>query len=210
MRINILIINIILFLITGFLHSQSVNEDKFKSNLDIYSGLLNKSLDGLGNRFVLLGKDKIYSIGINAEPDVREYLYLKIKQRFNNFSIISESDSSISDFIVKFEDVKFVTKYEKIFGSVLSNRRVQRKIEISYKSLITSKNKDSVLYSNNIFDINNDDFYLDNIEAVERGEFNFLRGILPSQSFLEKAFVPGLVIVASAVTVILFFVIRSK
>jgi|WetSurMetagenome_2_1015567.scaffolds.fasta_scaffold62907_3 hypothetical protein len=210
MRINILIINIIVFLITGTLHSQSVNEDKFKSNLDIYSGLLNKNLDGLGNRLVLLGRDKIYSITINAKPDVREYLYLKIRQRLNNFRIISESDSSISDFIVKFEDVKFVTKYEKIFGSVLNNRKVQRRIEISYKSLITSKDKDSVLYKNNIFDVNNDDFYFDNIDAVERGDYNFLKGTLPNQSFLEKAFVPGLVIVASAVTVILFFVIRSK
>jgi hypothetical protein len=210
MRLNILIINIILFLISGLLHSQSVREDGFRTNLDIYSKLLDKNLEVLENHLVLLGKDKMYCIGISAEPDAGEYLFQKVRQRLSNFKIISESDSLYSDYFVKFENVRFITKYEKIFGSVLKNRKVKRQIEISLKACILSKNRDSVLFNDNVFDVSKDEFYLENINEVESREYSFLKGTLPEQTFLEKAFVPGLVIVASAITIILFFVIRSK
>jgi hypothetical protein len=208
MRLNILIINIIIFVFAGILHSQNVREDVLITNLDVYSMLTDKNLEVMGDQFVILGKDKIYSTSIVARPDIKDYLYLKIKQRLSNFRIISESDSSASDFFVKFEDVKFVTKYKKIFGSVLKNRKVQRQIEISYKYEI--KNRDSILYGKDISDVNNDEFYFDKFNAVERGNYSFLTGVLPEQSFLEKALIPGLVVLTSAVAIVLFFVIRSK
>jgi len=210
MRLNILIVNIIFFFGTGILHPQNVKEDEFVTNLDIYSRLVDKNLEIVENQFVLSGKDKIYCISINAKQDIKEYLSLRIRQRFNNYKIISENDSSTSDFFVKFKDVKFVTKYEKVFGSILKDRKVQRKIEISYRNEIKLKNKDSVLYSKNVSDINNDEFYYDKIEIVERGNYDFLKGQLPVQSFWEKAIIPGLVVLASAVTIVLFFIIRSK
>jgi hypothetical protein len=210
MRLGILIIHIILFVSCGFLHPQSVQDDELITNLSVYSKLLEKNLGALENQFVLIGKDKIFCVNINSGPGISEYLYLKIRQRLNSFRIISDLDSASSDFIVEFKNVKFLTKYDKIFGSLLKSRKVHRRIEVSYDCTIKRKIVDSVLYYRNINEFNEDDFYLDRVEDVERGGYDFTKGKLPEQSFFEKAFIPGIVTLTSAMAIVLFFIIRSK
>jgi hypothetical protein len=210
MRINILIINIIMLVMAGFLHSQSVKEEAFKTNIDIYTGILNKNLDVLENRLVLLGKDKIYCVSIAGKKSNSEYLYTVIKQKFYNYRIISDVDSSSSDYKVLFENVTFKTGYSKLKGSVLNNSRIERQIEISYKNSIRAKGKDSVIYNNIVIDVNKDEFYLERVDEAEKGEYDFLKGTLPERSLLERLFLPGIVVLTSAAAIILFFVIRSK
>jgi hypothetical protein len=195
---------------TGLLHSQNVKDDIFKSNHDIYIGLINKNLDVLENKFVLLGKEKIYCIGISGNRNNADFLYKAIKQKLYNFRIISESDSSSSDYKVLFENVKFGTAYDKISGSVLRNRIVERQIELSYKCIIKSKGNDSLVFNNSIHDINKDEFYLDKIDDVEKGDYDFLKGTLPDRSLFDRLLIPGIVVLTSAATIILFFIIRSK
>ena len=210
MRIIIFIVNITVILITGLSHSQNVNDDISKSNHDIYTGLINKNLDVLENKFVLLGKDKIYCIGIRGNRNNADFLYKAIKQKLYNFRIISEPDSSGSDYKVLFENVKFRTAYNKISGSVIKNRIVEREIELSYTCTVKSKGNDSLVFNNNIRDINKDEFYLDKIDDVEKGDYDFLKGTLPDRSLFERLLIPGIVVLASAATIVLFFVIRSK
>lgn len=210
MRLGIMIFNIILFVSGGFLHSQSIQNDELITNLSIYSKILEKNLGALENQFVIIGNDKIFCVNISAKSEINDYLYLKIRQRLNSFKIISNQDSAKSDYNVEFENVKFLTKYEKIFGSLIKNRKVQRRIEVSYDCGIKKTNTDSILYKNSTGDFIEDDFNLDRVEDVERGGYDFLKGILPDQSFFEKAFIPGIVTLASAVAIVLFFVIRSK
>lgn len=199
-----------MFVFGGFLHSQSIQNDELITNLSIYSSLLEKNLGTLENQFVIIGNDKIFCVKISAKSEINEYLYLKIRQRLNSFKIISDLDSANSDFIVEFDNVKFLTKYVKIFGSLIKSRKVQRLIEISYDYKIKRIYGDSILHNKSVNDFNEDDFYLDRVEDVERGGYDFLKGTLPDQSFFEKAFIPGIVTLASAVAIVLFFVIRSK
>jgi hypothetical protein len=210
MRIIIFIVNISVFLIAGLLHSQNVRDDISKSNHDIYTELINKNLDVLENKFVLLGKEKIYCVGIGGDRNNADFLYKAIKQKFYNFRIISEADSSGSDYKVFFENVKFRTAYNKVSGSVFKNRIVERQIELSYKCTVKSKGNDSLVFNNSIHDINKDEFYLDKIDEVEKGDYDFLKGTLPAGSLFERLLIPGIVVLASAATIILFFVIRSK
>lgn len=195
---------------TGNLHAQNAKDDVFKTNRDIYTGLINRNLDVLENRFVLLGKDKIYCIEIRGNKKNAEFLYSEIKQKLYNFRLISESDSSSSDYKVIFEKVNFKTTYNKISGSVIQNSRVERQIELSYECSIKVRNNDSLIFVNNIRDINKDEFYLEKIDEAEKGEYDFLKAALPGRSFFEKLLIPGIVVLASAATIILFFVIRSK
>lgn len=210
MHLKMYIINIILFVFCGFSHTQTIQNNELITNLSIYSKLLDKNLIQLENQFELLGRDKIYCIKIKGKPEINEYLYIKIRQKLNNYRVISDLDSSDSDFLVTFGNINFVTKYDKIFGSLIKSRKVQRKIEISYEYKIKRKNADSDLYERSFYDFNEDEFFLDRLEDIERGDYNFLKGKLPEQSFWERAFIPGIVILASAVAIILFFEIRSK
>jgi hypothetical protein len=159
---------------------------------------------------VLLGKDKIFCVKINAKPEISEYLYLKSRQKLNSFKIISDLDSASSDFIVGFENVNFVTKYNKIYGSLIKSRIVQRRIDVIYDCTVKEKGRDSILYFERVYDFSEDEFHLERIEDVEKGGYDFLKGTLPDQSLWEKIFIPGIATLASAVAIILFFVIRSK
>jgi hypothetical protein len=210
MRINILIFNIIVILASGLLYSQEVKDEVFKTNLDIYAGLINRNLGNLDNQIVLLGKDKVYSINVKGKKQESEYLYTIIKQKFYNYRIISEMDSASSDYKIYFDNLNLETKYNKVSGSVLKNKMVVRQIEVSYKCSIRQKGSESEIYNNSIRDKSSDEFYLEKLSDAERGEYDFLKGTLPSQSFFEKALIPGIVILASAVTIISFFAIRSK
>ena len=210
MRLSILLFYIFLFVSGGFLYSQSIQNDELITNLSVYSKLLEKNLGSLENQLVIIGNDKIFCVKINAKSGINEYLYLKIRQRLNSFRIISDLDSANSDYIVEFENVNFLTKYEKIFGSIIKSRKVQRRIDVLYDYKIKRIYGDSIINNKSLSDFNEDDFYLDRVEDVERGGYDFLKGTLPEQSFFEKAFVPGIVSLVSAVAIVLFFVIRSK
>lgn len=210
MRIFIIKAYIIMFFLTGFLHSQNVKDDVLKTNYDVYNEMLNKNLDVIENRFVLLGKDKIYSISVHGNKEESEYLFRAIKQKLNSYRIITDADSMNSDYKVLFDNVKLKTTYNKISGSVLWNSKVDRQIELSYKCTIRQKSNDSLVFSNNIRDINKDEFYLDRFDEVEKGDYDFLKSKLPERNIFDKLFIPAVVVLASAATIILFFVIRSK
>ncbi len=206
----VLFFNIIFFGFYGFLHSQNVQEDEFITNLRIYSKLMEKNLISLENQFILLGNNNLFCVKVDGVSEISEYFYMKLKQKFPNNKIIWESDCSNYDFIVDFNNINFKTKYIDIFGSILKNRKVKRRIEISYDCSIKKKNTDSLIYSKNMSNFNEDFFYLENIEDIERGGYGFLKGTLPNQGIWEKVFIPGLVTLSSAVTIVLFFIIRSK
>jgi hypothetical protein len=210
MRINILIINIIVFLITGLLQSQEIKDEVLKTNLDIYTGIFNKNLEVVENRLILLGKEKIYCIRINGKSQIRDFVYSVIKQRFYNYKIVSDLEAVNSDYEIFFDDVNLSTRYSKATSSVLKNRILGRQIEVLYNNRIIFLKTDSVIFKNSIRDINTDEIYFEKLSDAERGEYDFLKGKLPEQSFFEKALIPGIVILASAITIISFFAIRSK
>jgi len=210
MRINILIINIIVFLITGLLQSQEVKDEVLKTNLDIYTGIFNKNLEAVENRLIILGKEKIYCVRINGKPQIREFVYSVVKQRFYNYKIVSDLEAVNSDYEIFFDDVNLSTRYSKATSSVLENRILGRQIEVLYNNRIKFLKTDSVIFKNSIRDINTDEIYFEKLSDAERGEYDFLKGKLPEQSFFEKALIPGIVILASAITIISFFAIRSK
>lgn len=208
MRLKILNFIVILVILGGFAYPQDMQVEESVSNINIYSKLLDRSLNRLENQLIILGKDNIYCASIKAKPDVEEYLYLKIKQKLNNYKIVS--DTAGAEYIIKFENVKFKTKYEKIFGSMIKNRKVQRRIEIAYDININKKGDENTLFSDAVNDFSEDEFNLENKDNVERGDYEFVKGNLPEQSFWEKALIPGIVILTTAAAIVLFFEIRSK
>jgi len=205
-----LLINFVVFLLTGNLFSQGTDNIQTLSNQEIFSKLVEKSLEKLENRIVITGNEKIFSVVINGKDDVKDFLYLKLRQKFHNYKIISETDTALTDYIISFDNIVLKTTYSRIFGSILKDRRVERVIDISFENVIKQKNSNNVLYNEKVSEKSKDDFKLDNLEQIERCDYAFMKSTLPEQSFFEKALIPGAVILASAITIALFFLIRSK
>lgn len=210
MQISILKINIIVFLLAGLLHSQSINKDDGKSNLEIITNLLNKNLELVENQFVILGKDKVFCLGIKGKGNTPEYFNKIFRQKFIDIKIVNESACSSSDYRIEFMNVDFLVKYYEITGSVFKNKKVKRNISVQNSYRIYYKETDSVVFLKESGETQSDEFYLDDLEEIERSSYSFTKGTLPEQSFWEKAFIPGIVTLTSAVAIVLFFVIRSK
>jgi len=205
-----LLVYFTVFLFNGNLLSQGTDNIQTPANQEIFSQLVEKNLEKLENRIVITGIDKVFGVVIAGNNDVKDFLYLKLKQKFHNYKIISETDTASADYIISFENVVFKTTYLKIFGSILKDRRVERVIEVSFENVIKQKNSNDVLYNEKVSAKSKDDFKLDNLEQIERCDYTFMKSTLPERSFFEKALIPGTVILASAITIALFFLIRSK
>lgn len=210
MQISILKINIIVLLLTGLLHSQSVDKKYGKSNFEIITNLVDKNLGLVENQFVILGKDKVFCLSIKGNGDCPEYFNKVFRQKYSDIKIVNESACTSSDYRIEFRNVDFLVKYYEITGSVIKNKKVKRNIWVKNRCSIYYKETDSIVYSKESGETQNDDFYLDDLEETERSSYGFTKGTLPEQSFWEKAFVPGIVTLTSAAAIVLFFVIRSK
>ena len=209
-RLKILIFFSVLLIFTGNIFSQVTGEYELKTNYDIFVKLISKNLEKLENKMVIFGKDKIFSVSITGSEEVREFFYRVIKQNLYGYRIISDKDSGSSDYTVDFDNVKFVVKYDKIYGSIFKNKMAAREVSVSFECSIKQKTSADVLFNERTDDNVKDDIYIDRMENAERGEYSFLKGSLPERSFWEKALIPGIVVLASMATIILFFAIRSK
>jgi len=210
MRIKYLSLYIAFFFFAGNVFSQGTDGNQVITNQEIFSKLIEKSLEKIENLVIMAGKENSYGVVISGNEDEKEFIFTKVRQRLYNYKIISEKDTALSDYIILIENVNLKIKYIRIFGAVIKDRMVEREISVSFDNRLKQKTASDVINSVKVFEKYNDEFRVDKLEHVERGDYSFLKSKLPERSFFEKTLVPGIVILASAVTIVLFFIIRSK
>lgn len=196
------------FLTPFFVFSQS---NSLARNIELYDQVVNKTFDELENQLVLAGRDNLYEVNLGDALDGDDYLLAKMRQRFNSYNMVYESDydSVFADIII--DSIKLKTRYKNISTSkVLGDKTVDRVIYVSYNVKLVRKDDNEVLYSENVKDSLTDNFKLDDLNKVEIGQYDFLKGELPDESFLSRYLLPVVLVGVSAVTIVLFFVIRSN
>jgi len=202
---------IVLLLLTKNIYSQNNEYTSPEINIDIFSRLLDEGLNDLGNQLIIAGQDKLYVLKFPNESEEKDFIQLKLKQRFGSYKLLTGNSFSEADNEIVFENSKLRTNYKEIFtSSFLGNKRVKRKIEVVFLYKIIDNNTEEEIYSNTINESFEDDFLLDNLEQIERSNYIFTKGKLPDENLFEKFLVPVVIVAASAVAIILFFVIRSK
>lgn len=196
------------FLTPFFVFSQSNSP---KRNIEIYDQLSFKSFDELENRIVLAGKENVFSIDLADANDSDDYLLMKLRQRLNAYNVVYETDIDSVFADIKIDNIKLQTLYKKIGTSkILGDKTVDREIAISYNVTLVRKDNGEILYTERITDSFSDSFKLDELNRIESGEYEFVRARLPEEGFLSKYLLPVVLLGVSAVTIILFFVIRSE
>ena len=202
---------IALLTFTSDIYSQNNDNSVSERNIDIFSRQLDAAFNELENQLVIAGNDKLYHLRFSKESDENDYLLLKLKQRFGSYKLLTGNSVNNADYDIVFENTKLKTNYKDIFSSsFLSSKKVKRKIEVKYFNKIIDNSSNVEIYSNNINESYEDDFLLDNLEQVENSSYEFTKGQLPEENLLDKVLIPAVVVGASAVAIILFFVIRSK
>ena len=205
----------LLLLITcGNSYSQvndSLVREYSKSNYEIFSSLLDKSLEKIENKISVYGIDKIYNVSISGKKkEETDFFKNYFRQKFSGYRIVYDETREKADYFINIKEPRFNVDYIKIKGFILGNKKVIRKLIFSAEFDISDTAKTNTSKGNRIKQISEDEFYLEEQIQVESGGYDFLKGVLPEKSFIEKMIVPGLIITASAVTIILFFTVRSK
>ena len=204
------IIALILFFsgIFSVAHSQIFTDSIPESNYMIYLSLVEKGIYPLCDEMTIIGRDKIFFIENMKSSEEVSFICDMLKNKMRDFKIVGNNLIPDSSYTVKFTDLKFETKYSNIKKSSLIKRELNREILVKFQCKIYFR--DSLVYSYYFNDKSDSKFDFTYLNYVEAGDRQFLKGEVPEATFRDKYITPIVVISASVIAVILFFVIRSK
>ena len=223
-RFSLLILSF--FCLAVFCFCQSAAGGKPKTNLEIFeesiSGELEKLIYSPGiNRniqFIFIVNPKEQGSGTNdSSTDETKFLTGLIKKTASanklNFSFAKDAGSVKPDtgcYFVELQVLKLETKYtgfkkNRFLGEKTLSRTVEAKIAVNIGS-----NDQKFTLTDLINTRKEDEINFDGYESLESAQYYFTRSNPPDVSVFERILFPVLLISATAVTTILFFIIRSK
>ena len=178
-----------------------------KTNLQIFYELSKRNFYKIGNQLDINGSNKIYQVRFSDKSDAEGFFFENLKSQFSNFIFIIEDKNSKKDINFNINKLILKTSYEKAKSNLLLNKKLKRTISFSCEFIF----KDSIeLYSGGFNDLYTDTVNYENVDYIEKDDYSFTKGKLPDEPLFEKILIPGLVVIASAVTIVLFFIIRTK
>lgn len=200
---------LIIILLCNVLYSQ---ENKIvKSNIEIFNLITDKGFNELSNRLALLGNDKIYSLNVPAGKGLDVYFKSIIEKKFQGYRIIFGDTTLKSDYIININSIILKTLYPEIkteYG--FGNKIIKRNLRVSfYVSLYKSEPKQEI-YTYKFNDKYTDNVNYEMLEFIENSGYDFTKGKLSGENIFQKILVPAVVVSASAIAIILFFIVRSK
>ncbi len=176
-----------------------------KSNLDQFNSLIDKSVSIIYDQKVESNSDYYLDITIPNQ-------YLIFKNRiFNSFenrsiAIVDSKSKSNSNINYSLENVQITYSdvfRDGLFGSYL----LERNAGISG---LYSLNENGKLFSDEFELTIKDTVDYNSLSELENPAFPFTQGKIPPEPFLSGLFEPVVAIGAAALTIILFFTVRSK
>lgn len=186
-------------------------QENIINNLYSVDNLLNESFTPLNNKLLVLGKNNFYEIIFDNKKQDQAYIVESLRKRFSEYNFIFGEDSDSIDFKIIFSNSSIYTKYKKIFvDNIFGTKKVEREVSVTYELQITDKKDSSLIYSQKFDKKYKDNFDIDKLNLVEDNRFLFTQSILPDENTVSQLFYPAIIIAASAVAIILFFIIRSN
>jgi hypothetical protein len=189
---------IIIFLLSQSAYSQTT------SNLDQFYALI----DSASNQLLMdLGDAKKVNLELNFGTDYSVFAnQVRGKLLRNNIQLVGDNSEDKNFVRVNFvADNSFVGYTEPEKDGIFGNFFTQRTIELSGNYFI-SDNPQVKDFKLSIKDTIN----VEDVENVENRSYPFTQGELPPEPFFSSLLEPIVAVAAAAVTVILFFSVRSK
>ncbi|MEI6243194.1 MAG: hypothetical protein WCP39_07335 [Chlamydiota bacterium] len=208
MKLNVIFF--LLFFFIGLCYAQQDAAVLPRSNYDVFSGLLNRCLDPVADRIIVIGNDKYFHLEINSDAQSEKFFQSVFGLRFAGLKVIKGTELDSLAFKVIVNNPEFKLKYpeaktERLFGDKI----LSRSASVKFDGRIESPSGE-LLWSGTPVDKSFDVFRQDNLEYVQNIEYDFMKASLPEESTVSKLVVPAVVLIASAIAIVLFFAIRSK
>lgn len=203
---NTICFSILLILIFSLpLFSQTKSSDgKIISNLNIFYSLVDSAADKAAaeianGKNVSLNFDSGNSYSVFENQIIKEFSVLG-----KNIKSLSGGDSSIQiNFVIDHAQVNYGKLFQrKLFGDFYTKREISLGGNYAIMQPQARVKNFSFSYIDTV-DANN-------IKDIENPSFGFTQAKLPSEPFFSSIYEPIIAVGAAALTVILFFTVRSK
>lgn len=189
--------------------SASFNIRLSKTNEEIAAELINKNLEELKS---LLETDTVYVDIQEENSSVKNFFNSKLRNSLVNYSI-RPFNAGVNNIPTRLEikNVRVNVSYPHYSSEgVIGNKSFDRIVNVSFDLSYNRLSDNTVIFSKRV-----DDKYSDIVDIslkgkIENKNYSFLVSELPEDNFFNKYLIPAGLIVISAVTIVLFFAIRSN
>jgi len=188
--------------------AQNEENQRIISNIEVFENALKKSYRTIEDRIILLGKEKVYFFQVDAKSEVTDFFVNGMRRFLGDYKIITE-DSNKRDYSIILKNIRLEIKYIKAKSDILLNKKYERKVIFAFDIILRDKELSEV-FSKSISDNFEDILYSEYISDAELSGYSFTKGQIPDETLFEKLLIPGVILAASAVAIVLFFIIRSK
>jgi hypothetical protein len=201
---------VILIFAVNACYPQYENGDNRKSNYDVFYELCSGGLNIFEDYMAEYGKDIKVSLKVNGNDEIRRFITGIIKQNYSSYRILFSDRPDSNYFQLNIDEVDFVLRYPGITNNnPLGDDYLKRFIKCSFRIYFLNE-KGDVLKEKNFSKEYKDEIKFASLESAENSGYSFTKGIVPEKPLISKIIVPAAVVLVSAMTIILFFAIRSK
>jgi len=206
---------VLFFLTVSFLQvSQAQDSTAYKTNYEILSGLLSKSISKIEDRIITAGKEKTYLLSFNDNAsgngfrETNSFFQSLISQKMRDYKILSDNSLSFDNKILISSPVLSVLYSGIKTKGIIGNKFVKRECKVSYLCTVENSGTDDVksFRYNETF---TDEIPVDKIPMVEDINLTFTRSELPKETTFSKILLPAAIIFSTAAAIVLFFTIRK-
>jgi hypothetical protein len=197
---NLLIVLSILILLCGIINAQ------VKTNLNVVDQLVEKTVTEISGALSGKSNDLEFHYYSSEEMMILKSSFVSSLLK-NGYKIITDGNkkSSKLELALNSIDVNYTDTFrDGLFGNYL----VERKIDLTGNYFISSDGKISDVVEFESTSLDTLDYEI--IQTVENRALPFTRSELPSEPFFSSLLEPAIAIGAAAVTIYLFFTVRSK
>ena len=191
-------------------YPQYDNGDNRKSNYDVFYELCSSGLDIVEDYMAEYGKDITVAVVVGGNKEIRQFISSIIKQRYNSYRFLFKDIPDSNYYRLNVDDIDLVLKYPGIANkNPLGDDYLKRFIKSSFRIKFLNEKSD-LLKEENFSKEYSDEIKFASLESAENSGYGFTKGIVPEKPLISKIIVPAVVVLVSAITIILFFAIRSK
>jgi hypothetical protein len=203
-------VTLVLYLSLLFTYANAQNTSGLPpTNTYFLKKLITENLTELENKIIFLGKDKVFNIFIDSNDTLQKFFYTTIRDKLAQYNLMFKSVDT-AEFKISFSNLSIKTEYLNYrVENIIGNRYISRMFSVKFDYKLTNVS-DSVILSNSVNSKYKDEILLDYIDYVQDPDLSFAKAELPKMKFIDRYLVPTVMVIVSGITIVLFFIIRSK
>ncbi|MCU0371733.1 MAG: hypothetical protein MUE56_00635 [Ignavibacteria bacterium] len=201
---------VIFIFVCNACYPQDNSGDYTKSNYEIFYNMCSDGMAVADDFMTEYGKEITVAVSVSGTKEIKKFFTGILKQKFGSYRFLYSGRPDSSYYLLNIEDADLTLRYTDIVTkNVFSDDYIKRYLKSSFKIRFLNE-KGELLKEKTFSKEYRDEINFVSLESAERSDYSFTKSAVPEKPFMSKIFVPAIVVAVSALTIILFFAIRSK